>query len=150
MSDCAADPTPQIEVRKASRAPDVFDAGTEHPQRQHVERYVPQPAMDEHVADYRPPLGRKLRWIQSDRAENIVGAEERDLKEEHTDIRRDQPLNRGGHSWMGRLIVRRVLHVHLLGMYLTATDNSAISLLLSRSLRTGQQMIFPPRPLPVE
>ena len=44
----------EIELQEILRPPDAFELGTEHPQRQHVEHNVKDPAVQEHVGDELP------------------------------------------------------------------------------------------------
>src|SRR3954462_10208665 len=108
MRNCATDSTPEIEIDKASRSPQVLDARAEHPQRQHVERDVPQTRVHEHVRRNCPPLRRELRRLETECSKNTITAEQRDLEEIHSHVRRYQPLNGWRHSGLRLRIVRSV------------------------------------------
>src|SRR4029079_384906 len=75
VGDSTAYAAPEIEIEKCARAPDLFDSRTEHPQRQHVEREMPEPAVYEHVRRNSPPRTREPGGIETECAKDIIGAE---------------------------------------------------------------------------
>ena len=54
MSDAGADAGHEIELQEIPRPPDPLELRAEHPQRQHVEQDVEDPAVQEHVGGELP------------------------------------------------------------------------------------------------
>ena len=82
-----ADAGDEIELQEVASAPDAFQLRAEHPQRQHVEQNVEQPAVEKHV---RPEL-----------PDPEVPKHEHRMKPEHVGQDREDELRdkyRDGHS----------------------------------------------------
>ena len=56
-----ADAGDEIKLQKVARAPDPLELGAEHPQREHVEQDVKDPAVQEHVRGGLPDARTMLR-----------------------------------------------------------------------------------------
>src|SRR5689334_24501906 len=93
MRYSTADTGPQVEPNESLGSPFLFQTRSEHPQREHVEREMRQPRVDEHVRDDRPPVGGETRWIEGECGIDGVRPEQRELQEINADVQRQQPLN---------------------------------------------------------
>ncbi len=88
-----ADACEEIELEKIARAPDPFQLGAEHPQRQHVEQDVKDSRVQEHVGDElpRPELMHHERRHQ---AQIVAQGRQQRRDHEHRHVRADERLER--------------------------------------------------------
>src|SRR5438132_11432687 len=91
MRDSSSEPTPEVKRQESPSGPGLLQAGSEHPEREHVYGDVKQPGVHEHVADRGPPDSREAGWVQCQRPKDFLGRHERDLEQKNTDVQRQQP-----------------------------------------------------------
>ena len=92
--DARADPGHEVELQEVPRAPDPLELGAEHPQRQHVEEDMKQPAVQEHVGAELPdpePVDDEER----NQAERLGERPHDELCEKDDDVGADERLHRG-------------------------------------------------------
>ena len=99
-ADAGADAGNKVIVQKARRSPVSFQFISEHEQGQHVEKYVEDAAVQEHVGHELPEhqFLRDAHGNQSKIEIDEIAAEQmrNDLQQIHSNINDDQSLDRSG------------------------------------------------------
>src|SRR5579872_1216058 len=107
-----ADAGDEVELQKKARAPHLFELRAEHPQREHVEQDVKDPAVQEHVRDGLPQpqlVHERVAAKAEHRRQHWPGGSDQQplfgefLSDEDRDVRGDERFQRGrDRPWIER------------------------------------------------